>query len=62
MRSVAEIEGIAHRDAMWVIDNMLDAGLLSASQVVAVLEAMRDDTRCPVPKAELAARIRRLGV
>ena len=62
MRSVAQSKGIAHRDALWVIDSMLGAGILSAPQVVAVLEAMRNDPRCPVPKAELAVRIRRLGV
>ena len=62
MRSVARSKRIAHRDALWVIDNMLGAGILSAPQVVAVLEAMRNDPRCPVPKAELAGRIRRLGV
>ena len=62
MRSVADSKGIAHLDALWVIDNMLDAGILSASQVVAALEEMRDDPRCPVPKPELAVRIRRLGV
>ena len=62
MRSVAESKGIAHLDALWLIDRILDAGILSASQVVAVLEAMRDDPRCPVPKPELAVRIRRLSV
>ena len=62
MRSVAESKSIAHSDALWVIDNMLEADILSASQVVAVLEAMRDDPRCPVPKPEVAARIGRLGV
>ena len=62
MRSVADSKGIAHLDALWIIDNMLDAGILSESQVVAVLEEMRDDPRCPVPKPELAVRIRRLGV
>ena len=62
MRSVAESKGIAHLDALWVVDRMLDAGILSASQVVAVLEAMRDDPRCPVPKPDLAVRIRRVGV
>ena len=62
MRSVAQSKGIAHRDALWAIDSMLGAGILSAPQVVAVLEAMRNDPRCPVPKAELAVRIRRLGV
>ena len=61
MRSVAELEGIAHRDAMWVIDSISEAGILSPSQVVAVLEAMRDDPRCPVQKPDLAVRIRRLG-
>ena len=62
MRSVAQSKGIGHRDALWVIDNMLDAGILSVPQVMAALEAMRNDPRCPVPKAELAVRIRRLGV
>lgn len=62
MRGVAEVEGIVHRDAMWVIDNMWGAGILSASQVVAVLQEMQDDPRCPVPKPELAVRIRRLSV
>ena len=62
MRSVADSKGIANMDALWVIDNMIEAGILSARQVVAVLEAMRDDPRCPVPKPDLAVRIRRLGV
>ena len=62
MRSVAESKGIAHMDALWIVDNMLEGGILSASQVAAVLGAMRDDPRCPVPKPELAVRIRRLGV
>ena len=62
MRSVAQSKGITHFDALWVIDRMMDAGILSASQIRAVFEAMRDDPRCPVPKPELAVRIRRLGV
>ena len=61
MRSVADAKGIAHRDVLWLIDNLLDAGILSASQVGAALEAMRDDPRCPVSKSGLAVRIRRLG-
>ena len=60
MRSVADSKGIAHRDALWIIDNLLDAGILSASQVVAALEAMRDDPRCPVPKSGLAVRLGQL--
>ena len=62
MRSVAESKGIVHLDALWVVDRMLDADILSESRVVTVLEAMRDDPRCPVPKPELAVRIRRLSV
>ena len=62
MRSVALCKGIAHRDALWVIESMFNAGILSTVQVVAALEAMRDDPRCPVPKPELIARIRRLKV
>ena len=61
MRSVADSKGIVHMDALWVIDNMLEGGILSASQVVAVLRAMQHDPRCPVPRADLAVRIRRLG-
>ena len=61
MRSVAESKGIAHLDALWVVDRMLDAGILSACQAVAVLEVMTDDPRCPIPKSELIARIRLLG-
>ena len=61
MRSVADVKGIAHRDALWIIDNLLDAGILSAAQVVAALETMRDDPRCPIPKSGLAVRLRRLG-
>ena len=61
MRSVAESKGIAHLDTLWVVDRMLDVGILSTSGGVAVLEAMRDDPRCPVPRPELAIRIRRLG-
>ena len=62
MRSVAESKGVAHQDALWVIDNMLVAGIVSETQVVAVLEAMRDDPRCPIPNTDLSARIRDLGV
>ena len=60
MRSVAESKGIAHMDALWVVDKMLEGGILSASQVVAVLEVMRNDPRCPVPRGDLAVRIRQL--
>ena len=62
MRSVAQSEGIPHRDALWVIESMFDAGILSAAQAVATLEAMLGDPRCPVPKRALTARIRRLKV
>lgn len=62
MRNVAQSKGIAHRDALWVVDSMIDVGILPASQAVAALEAMRNDPRCPVPNPELTARIRRLGV
>ncbi len=62
MRSVAQSEGIKHRDAMWIIDNMLTAGIISQGQIVTVLEAMRDDPRCPVPNRELDLRLRRLSV
>ena len=41
---------------------MLEAGILSPSQALVVLEAMRDDSGCPVPKPELIARIQNLDV
>ena len=50
MRTVAESNGIAHLDALWIVDRMQASSILSASQVVAVLEAMRDDPRCPDPQ------------
>ena len=62
MRSVARSEGIALRDALWIIDSMLTAGILSKAQVVAALESMRDDPRCPIPSRELARRIHRLSL
>ena len=60
MRSVARSEGIANRDTLWVIDNMMTAGILPAAQAVSALEEMRDDPRCPVPNRELDIRLRRL--
>ena len=62
MRNVARSEGIPLRDALWVIDNMLAAGFLSASHVLATLVSMRDDPKCPILHRELAHRIARLGV
>ena len=61
MRSVAQSKGIVHRGALWVIDNMLEAGILSTPEVVAVLKDMRNDPRCPVPGPSLALRLRRLN-
>ena len=57
MRRFAESKSIAHLDALWVVDRMLDTGVLSGSQALVVLEAMLNDPRCPVPKPELARRI-----
>ena len=60
MRNVAQSEGILHRGVLWVIESMFNAGILSTGQVVAALEAMRDDPRCPLPKPELTVRIRQM--
>lgn len=62
MRRFAELKQIAHLDALWVVDRLVDTGLISDSHVLAVLEAMHFDPRSPVPKLELTARIRRLRV
>ena len=51
MRRFARSEGIPHHDTLWVIDNMSNAGILAAAQVIVALEAMRADPRCPVPQA-----------
>ena len=61
MRSVAQSEGISHHDVLWVIDHMRDASIIPWVSVVEALEAMHDDPRCPVPKRELALRLRRLA-
>ena len=62
MRNVAESKGIACFGALWILDRMLDAGIISAARTQAVLEAMHDDPRCPVPRPELIVRIRQLDV
>ena len=60
MRSCALEEGIQHHDLLWIIDQMHQAAILTAPQVVAALEAMRADPRSPVPEQELARRLRGL--
>ena len=60
MRSFALEESIQHHDPLWIIDQMHRAAILNASQVVAALEAMCADPRSPIPKQELARRLRRL--
>ena len=60
MRSFARSEEIPHYDSLWVIDKMSDAGILTPVTVLKVLEAMRDDPRCPVSKRALARRLNRL--
>ena len=61
MRAFAQDEGIPHHDLLWIIDHMHQAAILTTSQVVAALEAMHEDPRCPVPKQELARRLRSLN-
>ena len=60
MRSFAVEEGIQHHDLLWIIDQMHQAAILTTSQVVTALEAMRADPRSPVPEQELARRLRSL--
>ena len=61
MRDVAKSEGIGCYDTLWVIDNMVDAGVLDAGRFGEALQAMLDDPGCPVPNSELARRLRSLG-
>ena len=61
MRSFAIEEGIQHHDLLWIIDQMHRMAILTGSQVVAALEAMLSDPRSPVPKQELARRLRNLA-
>ncbi len=61
MQGVAQSEGVAHKDALWVVDRVYSAGVLSTAQVITVLAAMRSDPRCPVPRRLLTFRIRQLG-
>ena len=60
MKSFALEEGIQHYDLLWIIDQMHRAAILTTSQVVAALEAMLADPRIPIPKQELARRLRHL--
>ena len=60
MRTFPLEEGIQHHDLLWIIDQMHRAAILTTSQVVAALEAMRADPRSPVPDQELARRLRSL--
>ena len=60
MRSFAIEEGILHHDLLWIIGQMHQAAILTTSQVVAALEAMRADPRSSVPEQELARRLRSL--
>ena len=61
MRSFALEEGIQHHDLLWVVDQMHHAAILTTPQVVTALEAMLADPRSPVPKQELARRLRDLA-
>ena len=61
MRVFAQDEGIPQHDILWIIDQMQQAAILTTSQVVAALEGMHQDPRCPVPKQELARRLRSLN-
>ena len=61
MRSCALEESIQHHDLLWIIDQMHRATILTIYQVVAALEAVLVDPRSPVPKQELARRIRSLA-
>lgn len=62
MRSFALEEGIQHYDLLWIIDQMHPAAILDTSQVATALEAMFADPRSPVPKQELARRLRNLAL
>ena len=53
-------EGILRYGVLWIIDRMHGAGVLTSGQVIAALDAMHADPRCPVPNQELARRLRHL--
>ena len=61
MRSFAQDEGIPNHDVLWIVDHMHREDILTISQVAAALEAMYQDPRCPVPRQELARRLRGLN-
>ena len=61
MRDVASSVGITHHGALWVVDNMSDAGILPSAQLITVMEAMKNDPRSPVPRRELVRRLSRMG-
>ena len=61
MRNCARDEGITHYDVLWLVDQLHRAAILANPQVLTALEAMLADPRSPVPKQELARRLRSLA-
>lgn len=57
MRRVAKSEGVEHKDALWLVDRMYSAGVLTAAQHISAHSATRDDPRCPIPTRELNSPI-----
>ena len=53
-------EGIPRYGVLWIIDWMHGADVLTSGQVIAALDAMHADPRCPVPNQELARHLRYL--
>jgi len=61
MRTFAEAEDIEVHGVLWIVDHILAEGIVPKADILAALEAMRDDPRCHVPGTELARRIRQLS-
>lgn len=52
MRRGAQSDAIRQMGVLWIINNMMDVGVLAAQEVLIALELMHNSPRCPVTQSE----------
>ena len=60
LRRAAEVEGFRVHGVLWVIDQLHQAGVCCAAQLIAALERWRDDPAVFLPERETQVRLQRL--
>lgn len=58
LRRAAEQAGVRVHGVLWVVDQLQEAGVCSASRLIAALEAWREDLTVFLPRAEIDRRLR----